>query len=264
MKKGRISKKERSYIEKNLDKLTSFEIAEVLNRDPNSVEEYIKREFKFGMSDEEEASFDLKDRPYWPVIQSQFTDNELEIFDYHWSALITQFKKDVIHSEEMQIVDLVKFDLLMNRSLSSQKSNLEQIRVYEALISEERAVDPDQIDRDKLFNLEKQVASLRASTESLGKDYRDLQEKKNKILKDMKATREQRSKHLEDKNQTWKGWIKYMIENPDEVSDWGMEMEKRRLAMNKELDRLSKYHTFEDGVVDQPFLNADTLLEDDK
>jgi hypothetical protein len=38
-------------------------------------------------------------------------------------------------------------------------------------------------------------------------------------------------------------------------------MEKMRLAMEKEKDRLSSYHTYADNTVDQPFLTPDTVKE---
>jgi 5-hydroxyisourate hydrolase-like protein (transthyretin family) len=40
-------------------------------------------------------------------------------------------------------------------------------------------------------------------------------------------------------------------------------MEINRLAANKALKALSDYHTFEDGGVDQPFLNADTVKDEE-
>jgi len=264
VKRGRISKKEEAFIESSVEHLTPEEIGNALDRDPESIKEFIKRKFGMGLSEVEGVSFDLKQRPFWKILELQFTESELEMFDYHYSNLITQFKDDVIHSEEMQIVDMIKMDLLMNRALSSTKSNLNQINALEVLVNEERAKDADQRDKEYLFNLERQVASLRAGSESLNRDYRDLQEKKNKILKEMKATRADRSKQLENKNQTFKGWLTCLIENPAEIRKYGLEMEKRRLAKQKELERLSQYHTYEDGVVDQPFLNADTLIDEEK
>ena len=40
-------------------------------------------------------------------------------------------------------------------------------------------------------------------------------------------------------------------------------MEINRLAANKALEKLADYHTFEDGLVDQPFLNSDTVKDDE-
>ena len=103
------------------------------------------------------------------------------------------------------------------------------------------------------------MASLRASQESLNKDYRELQTKKNSMLKEMKATREQRVKRLEDSKQNFNSWLSYLISNPEIVKSYGVEMEKMRLAMNQERDRLSEYHKYQDGEVDQPFLTSDTV-----
>ena len=103
------------------------------------------------------------------------------------------------------------------------------------------------------------MASLRASQESLNKDYRELQTKKNSMLKEMKATREQRVKRLEDSKQNFNSWLSYLISNPEIVKSYGVEMEKMRLAMNQERDRLSEYHEYQDGEVDQPFLTSDTV-----
>jgi len=112
-----------------------------------------------------------------------------------------------------------------------------------------------------VFNMERQVASLKASQESLNKDYRELQTKKNSMLKEMKATREQRVKRLEDSKQSLTGWIAYLMSNPDITQQYGIEMEKMRLAMRKERERLSGFHKYTDGQVDQPFLNSDTIKD---
>ena len=149
----------------------------------------------------------------------------------------------------------------MNRALKHNKENIEQIAALAALIALERQRDPDQIDKDSIFNMERQVASLKASTESLNKDYRELQTKKNSMLKEMKATREQRVKRLEDSKQNFTSWMAYLVTNPDVASAYGLEMEKMRLAMEKEKERLSGFHKYTDEAVDQPFLTPETVKD---
>ena len=261
MKKGRISKEEEAWIQQNVGQLTSSEIAKQLDRDPESVEQFIKRKFKIGITNEEQAAFELEDRPYWVELQLQFTETELELFKYHWSRIISQFKDDVIPTEELQVVDLIKLELLMNRCLKQNKDNIEQISLFERMADEARSADPDQQDRDAIFNLDRQVASLRASQESLNRDYRELQAKKSLMLKEMKATREQRVQRIQDAKQTFIGWITYLMTNPEKTREYGVEMEKMRMAMLKEQDRLSQLHKYEDGEVDQPFLNSDTVKD---
>ena len=259
MKKGRFSKEEIQYIEEHLKTESYTDIALHLDRDPESVQKFIKKKFGKGASAEEIAAFDLENRAYWPEIKNQFTDDELKLFRYHWSRIISQFRDDVIPTEELQVVDLIKLELLMNRCLKFNKDNIQQISALEALIAEERARDPDQQNVDQIFNMERQVSSLKASQESLNKDYRELQTKKNSMLKEMKATREQRVKRLEDSKQSLTGWIAFLMTNPDVTKKYGIEMEKMKLAMEKERERLSDYHQYQDGMVDQPFLNSDTL-----
>ena len=39
---------------------------------------------------------------------------------------MSQFKDDVTPTEEMQVVDLIKLELLMNRSLEGNKTNIQR------------------------------------------------------------------------------------------------------------------------------------------
>ena len=271
MKKGRYSKKEINFIKDNIG-LGSNRIATELDRDPESVLDFIKRKVAKGdieaptwlentVSSEEQAHFDLQFRPYFIELQQQFTEDELKLFQYHWARIISQFRDDVIPTEELQVVDLIKLELLMNRALKHNKDNIEQISALEVLILAERQHDPDQIYKDALFNMERQVASLKASQESLNRDYRDLQTKKNSMLKEMKATREQRVKRIEDSKQNFTGWMAYLVANPEVTTEYGREMEMMRLAMEKEKQRLAQFHQYNDDTVDQPFLTPDTVKD---
>jgi len=259
MKKGRISKDEERIINRLAPSMTPEDIAKKLDRDTTSVENFMKRKLKVGLTNEEAAAYSLEDRPYWIELKSQFTDDELELFKYHWSRIISQFKDDVFPTEELQVVDVIKLEILMNRCLKGNKENIEQISTYERMIKDERARDKDQQDHDYIINLERQVASLRASQESLNRDYRELQSKKASMLREMKGTREQRIKRLEDSKQSFTSWVASLIQDPDLMKKYGIEMEKMRLAMDKEKERLSSLHKYEDGVIDQPFLTPDTV-----
>jgi len=261
MRKGRLSKNETSFIEANVNTMSAEDIAEELNRDPVSIKTFIKRKLKLGLSSEEEVAYTLEDRPYWSELKQQFTESELELVKYHWGRIIGQFKDDVFPTEELQVVDVIKLEMLMNRALKQNKDNIDQINTMERFITKERSLDAEMQDRDYLMNLERQIATLRAAQESLNRDYRDLQTKKNSMLKEMKATREQRIRRLEDSRETFTGWVAHLIQNPEIMQAYGLEMEKMRLAMVKEQERLSNYHKYDDGLVDQPFLTPETAKD---
>lgn len=204
---------------------------------------------------------ELKSKPYYRELSSQFSSEELEMFEFHFKKMWSQFKDDVFHTEEMQIIDTIKLEILMNRILKSQQDNQREISVAETLVREEKSRDKDQRDMDLVVNLERQVAILRASQETLSKDYKDLFARKATMLKDLKGTREQRVKAIEDSKLTFASLVKKIATNPQYRGDLGIEMEKMRLAMDNEKERLSEYSQYEDGQVDQPFLTPDTVKE---
>ena len=264
MKKGRFSKTEISFITDNHDSLNYEEMAQKLNRDADSVKNFIKNKLGESLEDKTriQALYDLKNRPYWIDLQDQFNEHELDMLLYHWGRIIGQFRDDVLPTEELQVLDAIKLEVLMNRALKNQQTNMYDVNRYEELITEEKQKPPEFQDRDYVFNLERQIAVARAAQEALGRDYKDLQVKKSGMLKDLKATREQRVKRLEDSKQTFVSWVQNLMTNPDVRKEIGVEMEKMRLSVNKERKRLSEWHQYEDKLVDQPFLTPDSVKDD--
>lgn len=262
MKIGRLSKADWDYIEANCEKLSPEKIAENLGRTVESVEKYLKKLGKSFNKHEAfavQAEYDIKSRPYWKELKAQFSEDELELFLYHWKQIIAQFRKDVLATEELQIVDTIKLEVLMNRALREQQESMERVRVLEAEIDLERARDSDQQDKEMIFNMERQIASLRAAKESLSREFKDLQTKKASMYKDLKATREQRIEKLESNKQTLSSLVNKILRNPEFYEQEGKALEKMRLAMEKEKERLSDYHTYADGTIDQPFLTPETI-----
>ena len=139
---------------------------------------------------------------------------------------------------------------------------MNRIDEIETLIATEKEKFIGDQDREYLINLERQVAIYRAAIEALSKDYKDLQGKKSGMLKDLKATREQRIKRLEDSKQTFTGWIKNVLQNAAFREELSINMEKLRLAVDKESARLAGYHKYDDGVIDQPLLTPETYSDD--
>ena len=261
MKKGRFSKEEQKYIRDNHKELSTEQMATELDRDPDSVESYVNSKLGKTALDarEIEAYYDLKSRPYWQELQGQFSERELEILIYHWGRIIGQFRDDVLPTEELQVLDAIKLEVLMNRALKEQQTNMRDVNRYEELVTEEKRKSLEYQDKDYIYTLERQIAVCRAAQESLTREYRDLQTKKSAMLKDLKATREQRVKRLEDSKETFIGWVRNLIADPETRHAMGIEMEKMRLAAYKEQERLSEYHQYEDQIIDQPFLTPDTV-----
>ncbi len=266
MKKGRLSKKEQQFIEQHCEAMPFEEIAKELDRDPVSIQNFIKNKLGRGISQKEkaefEAAYDLTARPYWVDLKGQFSTQELEMFVFHWKRIVSQFRDDVLPTEELQVIDAIKLELLMNRALKEQQTNMLSIADTEKLVDDEKAKEIADRDIDYIFNLERQAAILRAAHESLGKDYKELQTKKNAMLKELKGTREQRVRRLEDSKTTFSAWVQALVTDKSLGDSMGVEMEKMRIAMETEKAKLVEYHKYEDNQLDQPFLTPDSILED--
>lgn len=257
-KRGPLSEIDKRFIAENFRTLTIREIAKRLDRDPKGIQKYIDRHMTKTGETLDEAEYDIKKSPVWKEIQKQFQPEELELFLFHYTNIISQFKNDVFPTEEMQIIDACKLEVSMNRSLTEQNSCINDIRYLESQVLEAKKVN----DLETVHNLERQIAVLRAAQDSLNSNYKDMLDRKNKIFREMKATRDQRVKSLEAGKHNYMSWIKRILSNRELRRKLGIEMEKLRLSMNLEYERLSEYYQFgEDGDVDQPLLTPENILD---
>jgi len=262
VKTGRLSKAEWHYIEENADTMSPEEIAANLDGEVEPVIKYLKRIGKTANKAQAltvQAEYDIKSRPYWKELKLQFSEDELELFLYHWKQIVAQLRKDVLATEELQIVDTIKLEVLMNRALREQQQSMNTVRELQVEIDKEKEKPSERQDKELIFSMERQIASLRAAKEALSREYKDLQTKKSGMYKDLKATREQRIQKLENTKSTMAGLIEKVLRDPDFFEEQGKYIEKMRMAMENEKDRLSDYHQYEDGTVDQPLLTPDTV-----
>ena len=265
MKTGRLSKDEWAFIEFNSDKMSAAQIAKELDRAIEPIQKHLQKLGKgkdLRKNLQTQAEYDLKKRPYWRELQAQFSESELEILLYHWKEIVSQFRKDILATEELQLIDVVKLEVLMNRALREQQYSMNKIAEFDEMIEFEKRKAAEDQDREFIFGLERQIATLRAAKESLSREYKDLQTKKSAMYRDLKATREQRIAKLEDNKETFSGLVQKLVRDPDFVEEQNLYMEKMRLAVMKEQERLSDYHEYEDGTVDQPFLTPETILDE--
>jgi hypothetical protein len=262
LRKGRISLEEDEIIKSNLDKPVK-ELAAQLNRAEESLSLYIKKKYGIEPVTKEVGAYALRNRQFFKQLKDQFTSDEIDLFEYHWNQTIEQFNKDITSTEELQIIDLVKLEILCNRSLVTSKNNIQDISVLETWLKlfETSSLTPTPEEIESASNKERQLAGLRAAQEALNKDYRELLAKKMAILKDMKATREQRVKRIEDARESFSSWVADLMTDKEKLKKYSVEMELLRLAANKEKERLGAYHSYIDKEIDQPFLNCETVLE---
>lgn len=260
-KSGRWSAEDKQFIAENVDKMDYQKIAKALKRNEDAVKKYIAKNHASAFVEQvRTAEYDIQNSSVWKDLERQFSKDELEMFLFHWGRIVGQFDNNVYPTEELQVIDTIKLELLMNRAMSQQQSILNDIKDLERRILIEKQQDPPNL--VEINNMERQVAIYRAAQDSLNNDFMKMLGEKNKILKDMKATREARIKNLESSKQNFLGFLRSMMENRPLRLKIGREMEKMRLATIAEYERLSEWHQYQDGEVDQPLLTPDNVIEE--
>lgn len=267
-KRGPLTKVDIKYMRENYATLDYKDIAAILNRDPDSIKKYIDNEIINYQSrdakDSDDAAYELKHRPYWAIIKEQFTRSEQDIFLYQWAAMVTQFKSDIFATEEMQIIDYIKLDILMNRALTKKLQLERKVTDLEDEIFKEKLKDiPDQ-DTGKIMNNEALIANLLASQESMGREHKLYIEKKGQLMSSLKATRADRIERIESSKQTFKSWLANLLQDNESRSELGIKIEKMRLATENARHKLSQPHKYGDGQFDRPILNFQTVQLDNE
>lgn len=265
-RRGPLSSQEKLYIKTNAGNMLPEDIAKELQRNPKSILNYIKDTglLKFYKEDElsgNEVKLDkLKKTPYWEQLCNQFSPSELKLLQHHWINVLKQFKDDILHTEELQILDMVKLEVLMNRVLNQETDIKNKISALEDdLLLEKKLPTPEQ-DYEKIRQIEAQITSLYAGKDSVMRDYKDLLKEKQNLFKGLKATREQRIKQIEDSKETMAGWYRKLMMDQQLRYNLGIYMEKMRISTQVEYQRLSDLHEFADGKIDQPLLTPENVI----
>lgn len=264
---GRFGKKQDLFLQENFKDMTVDELAMAIKKTPEAV---IKRMAILGLSIKDRkdrglnAAHDIKNSPYWKQLKSELTNEEMDIFIEHWKEIVGQFQEDILHTEKLQMMDLIKMEILMGRDLSTEKLQNEFVQSCRDRMK--------RIQKDADLSLDEKEALMQSIGMELGvalsnqkeirKSYNELLGKKKDILKAMKSTREQRIERLQDANQNFSAWLTDILSNAQRRKQIGIEMEKMRLAMEVETHRISDWHEFEDGEVEQPLLTPDTIKDE--
>jgi hypothetical protein len=265
-KRGQLSLDEEKFIRDSIGFMSVDNIASQLNRNIDPVNRYIEENNLYALEEKSENDIlirKLHSKTFWNEILRQFDSEsgELEYFENTWIGLIKQFREDVLPAEELQIKQFITIDILVNRSMKERKRHIAETEKLQKLVDKEYDKPEDQRDIPRLANLETQLSFARNSIASYTNEYTKLLGEQQKIGKDLKATREQRIKRIEDGKSSWVGLIR-MLEDEEVREKEGREMEILSMATDKYKKQLYDYHEYQDGKVDKPFLNHESVLDD--
>jgi hypothetical protein len=114
---------DKDFIIENMKTMSLKEIADHLGADENEVKKTIDAESLKNKQDPLEANLErlkrqLKKETFWKTIKRQFRPAECDVFVENYIQTINQFEQTaiVLHTEKMQVVDLIRSQLLLDRS----------------------------------------------------------------------------------------------------------------------------------------------------
>ena len=263
-KRGKLSIDEMNFIRQNCFNISIEEIAETLNRTKTPVQKFIDKEnLKMrNMSDDEHLLVGLRDRYYYKELKKQFGDPELIFFEHQWIDYFKQFSEDVTHTEEMEILEVIRTEVLINRGMEDRQEILRNIDRLNRLIEDEMDKPAGTQDTQSLASFQVQLGAAISSKSAYINEHEKLLTKKERLLKDLKGTREQRKRNADDAKTNFTSWLRQLGDKGLRKKE-GFDMEVHRVASEKAVEKLAEYHEYEDGTVDQPILNADTMVDEE-
>ena len=260
-KSGPYSHDEKQYINDQAGKISPEQIAEKLSRNPKKIRDFMVKNGLMKYYHKEELEKDqlqnIRKSKYWDTLVHQFDPEELDCFEYHWKNIVRQFRDDILHTEELQIVDAIKLQIMMDRNQKKQKQASDHIDFLKNSIAKEQK--KSQPNDTLIRSYSQDLSATFSGIEALDKDHVMLLKEKNNCLQKLKATREGRITQIENNKASLIAWIKELYVNPKLRYETGLRIEKMRIATEVEYERLSNFHQFADGVVDRPILNHETV-----
>lgn len=263
-KRGKLSKEEMNYIRQNCFDLSLEEIAQYLNRTVDPVKKFIDKENLKArdLTDQEHLLSTLRTRYYYFELKKQMSDAEIIFFEHNWVDFYKQFNEDVTHTEEMQILEVIRTEILINRSMEDRQEVIRQIANLERLIDNELDKEEPAQDGQLVAVYQTQMGAMIGSKSSYINEHEKLLTKKERYLKDLKGTREQRKRVSDDAKTNFSLWMR-QLDTLEMKEQEGFDMEVQAIAAQKARKRLAEFHAYEDGDVDQPLLNSETYIPEE-
>ena len=262
-KRGRMSDEEKSFLDQYLDSKDNKQLALELDRTVAFVSKYRESKPHIDTTDEEDKIITkLHNIYFWKEIKTQLSIEELKSFEARWLALNQQFQ-DILPTDQMQMKDLITLEILVNRVLTEKHSVVSTISRLEKQLKREEEKSIEFQDTNLMLNIETQLNAAMASQNARTTEHMKLQEKKDAKFKDLKATRDQRFKQLEDSRKSFFDLMK-ILDEKDSREKEGRQLELMKLSAQQKKDDLAEYTEYDDGTVDRPLLNPDTVGEEDE
>lgn len=264
------------YVKANAHLMSPEEIAGQLGRSVEVVKKAIKNyvapplsETRSPSQKDDAAKYEirqeLKNSESWKNLKKEFELEELRFFEEEYVKLMASMRGDVLPAEETQVLQVVKYQILMSRNLKERMDRRKDVTRLQKIQDSYMAQFNGKVElmtdenREFVMNVENKLAEARGAESEKTGEYVKLQERQASLMKDLKSTRDQRVKAIENAHADGFLSVIKALTNRDEQQRQGRQIELVKMAGKKEYERLGRPIKYADGSFDNPILSADTV-----
>ncbi len=255
IKTGRLTLREQAFIKANIGSMTIEEISKNLMRRPSVIQDFLNNKTRDGIQVNETLEI-LRQSHEFLLLKDQLTEQELRIFEKKYSEWVAQFQGDILFSEQNQIFNAIKQDILMSNLMKQRKSAEETLISLDEDINKVRSADIEaELKDDKIMKLRKEKVSLHTIYSAIINQYQEQNKLYNTMLKDLKASRSSRETTQEKKKNDIMSLMDKMADDSQRIQI-GEEAELEKLAAEAEEEKYREPTEFLDGTQAIPFISG--------
>jgi hypothetical protein len=196
------------------------------------------------------------------LLKDQFSDDEITTYMEEYGHICCQFE-DIVLSEFFQIDDFLKHRILVNRTLSSLKTLLEEIDDIRIWIQNNKPrEDEDEMEKKERNSKFIQLDSKRKSLAQSNDRYDKLLAARDKIYQSLSATRKDRIDQLINSKQTFFSLIVAMKSSEKIRDKEGTYAELSKIASGDIEEQWHQPIDFDDGESEPILLDENSILEE--
>jgi hypothetical protein len=261
-KVGNLSEQERRMIIDHHKKMSIEELAEMLNRTPELIKRHLMQKGLYvekttaEIEEDNRLKMTLYNLAYWPTVLAAYDDDEIKLFEENWLSIVKQLQEDVTYTEQLYIQSWIILLIERHRILSQKKEQMKTINELKAKVAE-LEITGDPTDFTMAQGIRGNLALMEGAKDQHVASLQKLEQEIKHISAKVKADRDNRRK-VETSADTYWGYVE-LLNDEKYKADESYKAELGRIAQEKSRDDLMSLTTFDDGTVDYPLLNEETM-----
>lgn len=256
IKGGKLTLQEQAYIKANIGAQNIEQIAQHLCRRPALIEDFLENKTRDGINVNQTLEI-LRQSHEFELLKSELTEKELKIFEKKYSQWVAQFQGDIVFSEQNQIFNAIKHEILMSNIMKQRKNMEETLLEIDNEINSIRESDTmeGRDKQDRITNLRKDKANLHGIYSAIINQYHEQNKIYSTMLKDLNASRSNRKPKEDVKKNHIMTLLEKMANDPERIQ-LGEEAELEKLSAEEEGNKYRQETRFVDDTVQIPFISG--------